>query len=54
MGKELNGRAAREMIEARKEARRPPRAANPDGHSDKDKGNKGKKGTGKGKGQSET
>ena len=42
---------------ARKEARRAPRAANPDWYSDKDKGSKGKgkgKGKGKSKGKSET
>ena len=49
----MNGRVARKMTEARKEARRAPRAAKPDWHSDKDKGSKGK-GNGKGKGKSET
>ena len=54
VGKELmNGRAAREMMEARKEARRAPRAANPTGTVTRTKGSKGK-GKGKGKGKSET
>ena len=53
-GKELmNGRAAREMMEARKEARRAPRVSKQDWHGDKDKGSK-RKGKGKGKGKSET
>ena len=37
----MNGRVAREMTEARREARRAPRAANRIGYSDKDKRNKG-------------
>ena len=54
VGKELmNGRAAREMMEARKEARRAPRAASPTGTVTRTKGSKGK-GKGKGKGKSET
>ena len=53
VGKELmNGRAAREMMEARKEARRA-HGSKPDWHSDKDKGSEGN-GKGKGKGKTET
>ena len=54
VGKELmSGRAAREMMEARKEARRAPREANPIGTVTRTKGSKGK-GKGKGNGKSET
>ena len=55
VGKELMiGRAAREMIEARKEARRASKGSKTDLHSDKHKGSQGKgKGKFKGKGKSE-
>ena len=38
----MNGRVAREMTEARKEARRGSKGSKPDWYSDKDKGSKGK------------